>query len=130
MKERRVLLSFLLILFISPGFSDEKVIYSIGGAVKPPKIIRAPLAPYTEEARKNQVEGTVLLEAVITAEGKVTETRVLKGLGYGMDESALKTLTTRWAFEPATYHGQPVAVRTNFELRFHLLGKMSPVRAD
>ena len=45
---------------------------------------------YTEEARKQKVEGEVLVEAVLEASGKVKVLRVVRGLGHGLDEEAVK----------------------------------------
>jgi TonB family protein len=50
--------------------------------------------PYTKEAKKAKVKGIVLVQGVIGLDGRITNLRVVKALGYGLDESALKTLKT------------------------------------
>jgi protein TonB len=55
---------------------------------------------YPDEARSSEIEGTVVVEAVIDCSGKVTSARVLQGLGHGLDEAAM-TAIRKTEFEPA-----------------------------
>jgi TonB family protein len=71
------------------------------------------MAPYTEEARKARIEGIVALQAVIRKNGTVNSFRIIKGLGYGLDESAINTIAAKRRFEPATLKGAPVDVQAN-----------------
>ncbi len=88
--------------------------------VKPPKAIYQPLPPYTPEARANKIEGKVVLIAIIHKDGTVAVSKVAKGLGYGLDESAIHTVETQWRFEPGTRNGKPVDVYANIEVGFFL----------
>lgn len=74
---------------------------------------------YTEVARKVRKEGTVILDAVIAKSGEVTDLEVLKGLGFGLTESAVRAVGS-WRFEPARLAGRPVAVRYTLTVRFSL----------
>jgi TonB family protein len=94
--------------------------YVLGDGVKAPRAIAQPMAPYTEEARKARIEGIVALQVVIRKDGTVDSFRVIKGLGYGLDESAIKTIAAKWRFEPATLKGAPVDVQANIEMRFRI----------
>lgn len=94
--------------------------YVVGNGVTEPIAITQPKPPYTEEARKNRTEGILLLQAVIRANGRVDSFKVLKGLGYGLDESAINTIATKWLFKPGTLHGVPVDVVANIEVTFRL----------
>jgi TonB family protein len=94
--------------------------YTVGGGVIPPVILSQPLPAYTDEARAAQVEGIVLLQAVVRKDGTVDNFKVLRGLGYGLDESALSTIATRWRFQPGTFRGQPVDVQVNIAVSFRL----------
>jgi TonB family protein len=101
--------------------SDETV-YSLSRdtQIKPPRSIQSPLPAYTPEAKEAKVEGAVTLEVVIRKDGKVTDVKVLNGLGYGLDASAVETVRNRWRFEPATLRNQPVSVRATIEVTFRL----------
>ncbi len=94
--------------------------YVVGGGVKAPVVISQPLPPYTEEARKARAEGIVLIQAIIRRDGSVDSFKVLRGLGYGLDESAINTIATKWRFKPGTLNGVPVDVQANIEVTFRL----------
>ncbi len=94
--------------------------YVVGNGVKPPIAIYQPLPAYTEEARKARAEGIVLIQAIIRRDGTVDSFKVLRGLGYGLDESAINTIATKWRFRPGTLNGTPVDVQANIEVSFRL----------
>jgi TonB family protein len=94
--------------------------YVVGGGVKAPVAIYQPLPAYTEEARKARAEGVVLIQAVIRRDGSVDSFKVIRGLGYGLDESAINTIATKWRFKPGTLNGSPVDVQANIEVSFRL----------
>ncbi len=95
-------------------------IYSIGGPVSGPVPIQSPLPAYTQEAGKKHIEGSVLLEVVIGKDGLARNVKVLRGLGYGLDESAVDAVTRHWVFKPGMLNGQPVSVSANIEVSFRL----------
>jgi TonB family protein len=94
--------------------------YVVGNGVTPPMALVQPLPAYTPEARKARVEGVVLIKAVIRKDGSVDSFEVEKGLGYGLDESAINTIAQKWRFKPGTYRGEPVDVQANIEVSFKL----------
>ena len=63
---------------------------------------------YTEEARAAGVEGRLLLEVTVDADGNVTAVKVLTGVDPGLDAAAIATVKT-WRFKPAMACGKPVA---------------------
>ena len=75
---------------------------------------------YTEEARKAKVEGLVLIQAIVRKDGSVDSFKIVRGLGYGLDEAAINTIATKWRFRPGTYNGQPVDVQCSIEVSFRL----------
>ena len=94
-------------------------VYSVGGGVSNPIPIYRPDPPYSEEARKAKYQGTVVLYIIVSASGTVTECRVVKPLGLGLDEKAVETVRT-WKFKPAMLNGAPVPVRVLVEVSFRL----------
>ncbi len=83
------------------------------------QILEWPRPPYTSEARAHQIEGEVLLETVFTSEGEVRIIRVVRGLGYGLDENAV-VAARAIRFAPARRDGRAVDLRGIVRLTFHL----------
>jgi TonB family protein len=94
--------------------------HPIGNGVTAPVPLIQPLPPYTEEARKARIEGTVVLQAIIRRDGTVDSFKVLKSLGHGLDISAINTIAAKWRFKPGTLKGEPVDVYANIEVRFRM----------
>ena len=88
-----------------------------GGAYHPgvdgvgyPTCVYCPDPKYSEEARKAKYQGTVVLQAVITPDGRATDIQVVKGPGLGLEEKAVEAVK-QWRFKPANGPGgKPVAV--------------------
>ena len=88
----------------------------------PVVILFKPEPQYTAEGREKRIQGSVELEVVFKASGEVQVLRVVKGLGYGLDENA-EVAARQIKFKPAkTADGQPVdfpaTVRIDFELAY------------
>ncbi len=84
-----------------------------------PKILFKERAKYTEEARANQIQGSVLLSVVYAADGRISSVRVTRGLPYGLTATALAA-AEKIRFEPAQKDGQAVSVRGSVEFNFSL----------
>ena len=74
--------------------------------IVPAEILSKPTPIYTNEARAKRIEGEVLLEAVFEATGKIRILRVVRGLGYGLDDAAVRA-AEQIRFKPALQDGQP-----------------------
>ena len=75
---------------------------------------------YPESARRQGVEGTVLLKMRITEQGSVEEVQVERSAGHpDLDQSAMDAVR-RWHFEPARRSGEPVAVEVLIPVQFKL----------
>lgn len=74
--------------------------------VIPAEILSKPVPIYTQEARTQKIEGEVLLEVVFEATGKIHVVRVVRGLGHGLDDAAVKA-AEQIHFKPALKDGQP-----------------------
>lgn len=73
---------------------------------KPVEIVSKPRPAYTAEARQLHVEGEVLVEVTFAASGQLRVGRVVRGLGHGLDESALRA-AQQIRFRPAQRDGTP-----------------------
>jgi TonB family protein len=91
---------------------------STGGT--PPRILRNNVPPrYTEEARIAMLTGTVLLSIVVGTDGMARDFQVVRSLGLGLDESAIRAVSA-WEFVPGTKDGKPVQVASTVEVNFVL----------
>lgn len=92
---------------------------SFGAGITPPEPIFSPDPEYSDEARKAKYEGTVILWAVIGADGRVHEVRVSRPVGLGLDQKAVEAVE-KWRFIPAKKNGVPIAVTSEVEVNFRL----------
>lgn len=83
-----------------------------------PVAVDHPLPAYTEAARNARVEGFILIQAIVRKDGTVDSFKVLRGLGYGLDESAINMIATKWRFKTGTFNGKPVDIQVNIEVSF------------
>ena len=93
--------------------------YRPGSGIEPPRLLREVKAQYTEDARKRGITGGVLLEIVIRSDGTVGDVKVLRGLGYGLEDRAISAVRN-WRFAPARRLGSPVDVIVEVEVDFTL----------
>jgi TonB family protein len=105
-----------------PSVADEPRVgpYVVGKGVNSPVALFDPLPFYTEEARAAGIEGIVLLQLVVRKDGTAGSFKVLHGLGYGLDQSAISTVANKWRFRPGTYNGVPADVQILIEVSFRL----------
>ncbi len=97
------------------GFSNEMVAQGpakarqleTGPPTTPVEITYKPNPVYTQDARQLKIEGEVLLEVMFAANGQLRVIRVVRGLGHGLDESALAA-ANMMRFKPALRNGTPV----------------------
>jgi TonB family protein len=87
--------------------------------VTPVEIIDKPKPAYTAEARSMKIEGEVLLKVVFRSSGEVEVLGVERGLGHGLDESAM-TAAKKIRFKPAQRQGQPVDYNATVHIMFEL----------
>ena len=87
--------------------------------VKAPKVIFSPEPEFTEAARYEKFQGTLVLWLVVDQAGKVRKVGVVRPLGLGLDESGVTRVKT-WTFNPAMRDGKPVSVEMNMEVAFNL----------
>jgi TonB family protein len=83
------------------------------------RLISKPEPQYTEDARKNQIVGTVVLKVVFASSGQVTNIRTVSGLPYGLTERAIAA-ARQIKFVPATKDGHQVSMWMQLEYNFNL----------
>jgi TonB family protein len=72
-------------------------------------------------------KGTVILEAVVDADGAISNIRVMKPMPYGLTAAALQAVRS-WRLAPATAQdGKPIKIREVFEVSFHRFYASPPV---
>jgi protein TonB len=100
----------------APAASSDPV--AVGGNIKPPARTKYVMPEYPEIARANKVEGIVILETIIGADGTVAEARVLRSNPL-LDQAALAAVR-RWEYSPTLLNGRPTAVLMIVTVRFTL----------
>jgi TonB family protein len=93
--------------------------YRPGSGITPPRLLREVKAAYTEDARRRNLEGEVLLEIVVRRDGSVSDVRLVSGLPSGLNDRAIAAVR-QWRFSPATRLGQPVDVIVEVAVEFKL----------
>jgi protein TonB len=75
---------------------------------------------YPEKARQNKVEGTVYVSFVVLKDGSVSSVSVLRGIGSGCDEEAMRVVKSMPNWKPGKQDGKPVNVQYNLPIKFTL----------
>ena len=96
-------------------------VFRPGSGVVNPRVVREVKPQYTSDAMRAKVQGTVLLECVVLADGTVGRVDVVRSLDptFGLDLEAVKA-ARQWRFRPGTRFGEPVNVLVTIELTFTL----------
>jgi len=83
------------------------------------EIVSKPTPEYTAEARALKIEGEVTLDVEFAASGEIRVHRVVRGLGHGLDEMAIRAVQGM-RFKPARRNGEAVSVRAPVTIVFRL----------
>ncbi|CCH51446.1 TonB family protein [Fibrisoma limi BUZ 3] len=75
---------------------------------------------YPAAAERANVQGKVFVNFVVTKEGNVADVKILKGIGFGADEEAVRVMQKMPRWKPGTQDGKPVNVRYNLPINFQL----------
>ncbi|HKQ09206.1 MAG TPA: TonB family protein [Blastocatellia bacterium] len=84
-----------------------------------PVPLNSPQPRYTEEARKNKIQGVVIARVLVGADGAVKQARIVRGLPDGLDEQAIQA-AYQLRFRPAMKSGQPIAFWVPVQIEFNL----------
>ena len=93
--------------------------YRAGSGIEPPRLLREVKAAYSDEARRANITGDVEMEITIRRDGTVSDVRILRGLGGGLNERAVAAVR-QWKFAPARLKGTPVDVIVEVSVEFTL----------
>ncbi len=118
---------FTPIIFEAEEEVDEEVIFTVvedqpefpGGEAARQKFLEDNLR-YPQMAREAGIQGTVFITFVVERDGSVTDVRILRGIGGGCDEEAVRVVRMMPRWEPGRQRGQPVRVQFNMPIRFRL----------
>ena len=80
---------------------------------------------YPQEARDKDIEGRVFIGMVIEKDGSVSNVRVLRGIGGGCDEEAVRVISSMPKWKPGKVGGEPVPVSYMLPVNFKLQEKQS-----
>ncbi len=75
---------------------------------------------YPEEARREGIQGTVFVSFVVEKDGSISNVKVLRGIGGGCDEEAVRVAEMMPRWEPGHQRGEPVRVQFSMPVRFRL----------
>ena len=117
----QLLIVALALATAAPAAQDTAQVYDPGNGITLPIAVREVRAQYTQEAMRARLEGTVVLQSVVLANGTVDDVRVVQSLDaeHGLDEQAVAAMK-QWIFRPGQRGGKPVAVRISCEMTFTL----------
>ncbi|MEM6805266.1 MAG: TonB family protein [Bacteroidota bacterium] len=101
----------------SPLFSAERMPKFPGGYAALKRYIKSQLI-VPQEAKEQQVDGTVQVQFIVGSDGRLSNPRVAKGLGYGCDEVALSLVKKMPDWIPGKQDGEDVAVYYNLPIKF------------
>lgn len=117
---RHVSILFLLCLF---GFCAAPV-WAQTQADKPPRILSRPRPAYTDEARKDNIQGVVLVKVTFEADGNIGKVTDVSENAENLRKSGLVNAAIEAAkkikFEPAMKNGKPAKVTQIMQYRFTL----------
>jgi periplasmic protein TonB len=75
---------------------------------------------YPDSARENGIEGTVVISFIVEKDGSITNAKIIRDLGAGCGEEALRIVNMLPNFEAAKLNGKPVRCQFNLPIRFRL----------
>ncbi|MDR7132098.1 protein TonB [Algoriphagus sp. 4150] len=75
---------------------------------------------YPTQARRMGIEGTVIVVFVVNTDGSIQDVDVLRGIGGGCDEEAIRVVKSAPNWEPGKQRGRPVRTRMRLPIRFKL----------
>lgn len=117
---RQIALGFFLTLVVLHAQPDL--------LTEAPAVIARCAPQYTPEAKRANIEGTVVLYIQVYPDGTARNITIQSSLGSGLDEKAIEAVK-QWRFSPGTKYGKRVVVPATIEVKFQLNDRSEPCRA-
>jgi TonB family protein len=111
--------SFKLIEDPAAEEKQGEIIKMPGDGITPPQVYLKVKPKYTREARNYGIQGIVVLSSVFSKDGTISGIKVVRGLGYGLDDAAIEA-AEKIKFKPGEKDGQTVNVQARLEFTFSL----------
>ncbi|HOJ37167.1 MAG TPA: energy transducer TonB [Ignavibacteriales bacterium] len=74
---------------------------------------------YPELAKRAGITGKVIVDFVIDIDGKISDIKVVKGIGYGCDEEAIRVIKLMPKWIPAKIDGKPIRFKLSLPILFN-----------
>ena len=110
---------------VTTTLPEPSGIHFVSTEVTPPTVLSRVEPVYSKKARKAKLQGSVMLSVIVRKDGTLEVLKVVRELGLGLDENAIKALK-RWRFRPGTKDGKPVDVALNIKVEFSLTTPVDP----
>jgi protein TonB len=110
-----------LVLAAAAAAQESSNVARPGNGVSAPTIEREVKPVYTEAAKRERIQGVVVMDVVVLADGAVGNVNITRSLDtqYGLDDEAVKAVK-QWRFHPGTKDGKAVPVQVEIEMSFKL----------
>lgn len=76
---------------------------------------------YPSQAAENNIQGKVFISFVVEKDGRISDVKIIKGVGYGCDEEAMRVIKKSPRWNPGMQNGRPVRVRYQMPISYSLL---------
>jgi len=100
------------------GADADETVYTLADGVTPPRVVKHVNPQYSTGSHGIRVQGSVLVETVVSSHGEPKKTHVVRGLDKDIDAAAVDAVN-QWQFAPGKKDGKPVAVIVQIEIKFH-----------
>jgi TonB family protein len=115
-----VVLAAVALLVPLSAFQNRNVYHVGEDGVASPSVTYKVEPSYTPEAKEAKIQGGVVLNLVVNAQGRADDIKVTQSLDPGLDANAVAAVS-QWLFKPGMKDGQPVDVAVTIEINFRLL---------
>jgi TonB family protein len=105
---------------VAPGFHVYQARVKVKNELYANSMDVAIFAKYPSMARENNITGRVIVSFVVEKNGDLTDIKVLRGIGGGCDEEAVRVLKTAPSWKPGIQNGRPVRVAYTMPIFFQL----------